>query len=40
MIISLDAEKALDKNTTPLHVKRSGEIGNSRHIAGHGGTHL
>jgi hypothetical protein len=35
MIISLDAEKAFDKNRTPLHVKSIGEVRYSRHIAKH-----
>jgi hypothetical protein len=30
MIISLDTEKAFDKNPTPIHDKSLGKIGNSR----------
>jgi hypothetical protein len=32
MIISLDTEKSICQNTTPLHVKSIGEIRNSRPI--------
>jgi hypothetical protein len=35
MTISLDAEKALEKNPTPLHDKSLGKIKNSRPIAKH-----
>jgi hypothetical protein len=34
-IISLDAEKAFDKNPLLLHVKSLGEVRNSRHIPKH-----
>jgi hypothetical protein len=35
MIISLDGEKAFDKNPTPIHDKSLGKIRNSRSISTH-----
>jgi hypothetical protein len=40
MIISLDAEKAFDKNPIPLHDKSLGKIRNSRPIPKHNKSNL
>jgi hypothetical protein len=40
MIISLDAEKALDKNSTPLHVKSLGKNMNSKPIPKHNKSNI
>jgi hypothetical protein len=40
MIISLDAEKAFDKNSTYLHVKSFGNIRNSRPIPKHSKSNI
>jgi hypothetical protein len=40
MIISLDAEKAFDKNPTPLHDKSLSKIRNSRPITKHNKSNI
>jgi hypothetical protein len=40
MVISLDAEKAFEKNSASLHVKRLGKIRNSRPIPKHDKSNL
>jgi hypothetical protein len=40
MIISLDAEKAFDKNPTPIHDKRLGKIRKSRPIPKHSKSNI
>jgi hypothetical protein len=40
MIISLDVEKAFDKNPTPLHDKSLGKIRNSRSIPKHSKSNI
>jgi hypothetical protein len=40
MIISLDAEKAFEKNQTPINDKSLGKIGHSRPIPKHDESNL
>lgn len=40
IIMSLDAEKVFEKNSTPLHIKSLGKVRESRHIPEHNKSNI